>query len=48
MERLLDAAYQQHGGQIVLIWDTVNTHVDALMRSPIETGPRLTVFSLER
>ncbi|WP_246555862.1 transposase [Nonomuraea jabiensis] len=44
--RLLDAAHQQLGGPIVLIWDNVNTHVDALMRSLIDTRPWLTVFSL--
>ncbi|GGT47597.1 hypothetical protein GCM10010176_107850 [Nonomuraea spiralis] len=44
--RLLDAAHQQLGGPIVLIWDNVNIHVDALMRSLIDTRPWLTVFSL--
>jgi transposase len=44
--RLLDAAHQQLGGPIVLIWDNINTHVDALMRSLIDTRPWLTVFSL--
>ncbi|NRQ40928.1 transposase [Nonomuraea sp. NN258] len=44
--RLLDAAHQQLGGPIVLIWDNVNTHVDALMRSLIDTRPWLTVFYL--
>jgi transposase len=44
--RLLDAAHQQLGGPIVLVWDNVNTHVDALMRSLIDTRPWLTVFYL--
>ncbi|MET9252103.1 transposase [Nonomuraea sp. NPDC003709] len=44
--RLLDAAHQQLGGPIVLIWDNVNIHVDALMRSLIDTRPWLTVFYL--
>uniref|UniRef100_UPI0038D37963 transposase n=1 Tax=Nonomuraea angiospora TaxID=46172 RepID=UPI0038D37963 len=30
----------------MLIWDDINTHVDALMRSLIDTRPWLTVFSL--
>nr|WP_281284027.1 transposase [Nonomuraea deserti] len=44
--RLLDAAHQQLGGPIVLIWDNVNIHVDALMRSLIDARPWLTVFHL--
>ncbi|WP_241564919.1 transposase [Nonomuraea polychroma] len=44
--RLLDAAHQQLGGPIVLIWDNVNTHIDTLMRSLIDTRPWLTVFYL--
>jgi len=44
--RLLDAAHQQLGSPIVLIWDNVNIHVDALMRSLIDTRPWLTVFYL--
>jgi putative transposase len=44
--RLLDAAYQQLGGPIVLIWDNVNTHVDARMRALIDTSPWLTMFYL--
>ncbi|WP_417159150.1 transposase [Streptomyces gilvifuscus] len=30
--RLLDAAHQQFGGPIVLVWDTLNTHVSRMMR----------------
>ncbi|MFI6295932.1 transposase [Nonomuraea sp. NPDC050790] len=44
--RLLDAAHQQLGGPIVLVWDNVNTHVDTLMRSLIVARPWLTVFRL--
>ncbi len=44
--RLLDAAHQQLGGPIVLIWDNVNTHLDARMRTLIDTRPWLTVFYL--
>ncbi|MEU6798669.1 transposase [Nonomuraea wenchangensis] len=44
--RLLDAAHQQLGGPIVLIWDNVNIHVDTLMRRLIEARPWLTVFRL--
>jgi putative transposase len=43
--RLLDAAHQQLGGPIVLIWDNVSTHLDARMRA-IATRPWLTVFCL--
>ncbi|MCK2214333.1 transposase [Actinomadura sp. ATCC 31491] len=44
--RLLGAAHQQLGGPIVLIWDNVNIHVDALMRSLIDTRAWLTVVHL--
>ena len=30
--RLLDAAHQQLGGPIVLVWDNLNTHVSRAMR----------------
>jgi hypothetical protein len=30
--RLLDAAHQQLGGPLVLIWDHLNTHVSRAMR----------------
>jgi hypothetical protein len=30
--RPLDAAHQQLGGSIVLIWDNVSAHLDARMR----------------
>jgi putative transposase len=44
--RLLDAAHQQLGGPIVLVWDNLTAHKDALMRSLIATHPWLTVFYL--
>jgi transposase len=44
--RLLDAAHQQLGGPIVLVWDNLNTHRDRLMKSLIATRPWLTVFYL--
>ena len=43
---LLDAAYQQLGGPIVLIWDNLNTHVSAAMTEIIAARPWLTVFRL--
>lgn len=44
--RLLDAAHQQLGGPIVLVWDNLTARKDALMRSLIATRPWLTVFYL--
>ncbi|MFD0480536.1 transposase [Nonomuraea thailandensis] len=44
--RLLDAAHQQLGGPIVLVWDNLTAHRDALMRSLIDSRPWLTVFYL--
>ncbi|HEX2299868.1 MAG TPA: transposase [Pseudonocardiaceae bacterium] len=43
---LLDAAHQQLGGPIVLIWDNLNTHVSAAMTELIAARPWLTVFRL--
>ncbi len=43
---LLDAAHQQLGGPIVLIWDNLNTHVSAAMAELIAARPWLTVFRL--
>lgn len=40
----LDAAHQQLGGNIVLVWDNYNHHVDAAMRELIAKRPWLTVF----
>jgi hypothetical protein len=43
---LLDAAHQQPGGPIVLVWDNLNTHVGAAMAELIAARPWLTVFRL--
>jgi hypothetical protein len=43
---LLDAAHQQLGGPIVLIWDNLNTHVSKAMAELIAARPWLTVFRL--
>jgi putative transposase len=44
--RLLDAAHQQLGGPIVLVWDNLTHHKDTLMRRLIAARPWLTVFYL--
>jgi hypothetical protein len=44
--RLLDAARQQLGGPLVLIWDNLNTHVSRAMRELIAARDWLTVFQL--
>ena len=44
--RLLDAAHQQLGGPIVLIWDNLNTHVSAAMAEMIAARDWLTVYRL--
>lgn len=44
--RLLDAAHRQLGGPIVLVWDNLSTHRDALMRWLIASLPWPTVFCL--
>jgi transposase len=44
--RLLDAAHQQLGGPIVLVWDNLTSHKDTLMKDLIATRPWLTVFYL--
>ena len=44
--RLLDAAHQQLGGPIVLVWDNLNTHVSGVMRELIAARDWLTVFQL--
>jgi putative transposase len=41
---LLDAAHQQLGGNIVLLWDNYTHHKDAAMRELIATRAWLTVF----
>jgi len=44
--RLLDAAHQQLGGAIILVWDNLNTHVSRAMRELIAARDWLTVFQL--
>ena len=44
--RLLDAAHQQLGGPIVLVWDNLNTHASKAMRELIAARDWLTVFRL--
>jgi len=43
---LLDAAHQQLGGPIVLVWDNLNTHTSARMRELIERRSWLTVIRM--
>ena len=43
---LLDAAHQQLGGPIVLVWDNLNTHTSTAMAELIAARPWLTVFRL--
>jgi putative transposase len=44
--RFLDAAHQQLGGPVVLVWDGLNTHVSRAMRELIAARDWLTVFQL--
>jgi putative transposase len=44
--RLLDAAHQQLGGPLVLVWDNLNTHCSAAMADLVAARPWLTVFRL--
>ena len=44
--RFLDAAHQQLGGPVVLIWDGLNTHTSRAMRELIAARTWLTVFQL--
>ncbi|MEU1409560.1 transposase, partial [Streptomyces sp. NPDC005728] len=44
--RLLDAAHQQLGGPIVLVWDNVNTHISRTMHDLIAARLWLTVYQL--
>ncbi len=44
--RLLDAAHQQLGGPVVLVWDNLNTHVSRAMRRLVAARDWLTVFQL--
>jgi putative transposase len=43
---LLDAAHQQLGGPLVLVWDNLNTHVIQAMAEIIAARPWLTVYRL--
>ena len=44
--QLLDAAHQQLGGPLVVIWDNLNTHVSAAMTELIAARDWLTVRQL--
>ena len=44
--RLLDAAHQQLGGPLVVVWDNLNTHVSRVMADLIAARDWLTVFRL--
>jgi transposase len=44
--RLLDAAHQQLGGPVVLVWDNLNTHVSRAMGELVAARDWLTVFQL--
>ena len=44
--QLLDAAHQQLGGPMVVVWDNLNTHVSAAMKELIAARDWLIVFQL--
>ena len=44
--RLLDAAHQQLGGPLVLVWDNLNTRTSQAMRELVAARDWLTVFRL--
>jgi hypothetical protein len=44
--RLLDAAHQQLGGAIVVVWDNLNAHVSGTMAELIAARDWLTVYRL--
>ena len=44
--RLLDAAHQQLGGPLVLVWDNLNAHVSGVMAELIAARSWLTVYQL--
>jgi putative transposase len=44
--RLLDAAHQQLGGPVVLVWDNLNTHTSGAMAGLVAARDWLTVFQL--
>jgi DDE superfamily endonuclease len=43
---LLDAAHQQPGGPLVLVWDNLNTHISGAMAELLTARDWLTVFRL--
>jgi DDE superfamily endonuclease len=43
---LLDAAHQQLGGPLVVVWDNLNTHISAAMTELVAARDWLTVFRL--
>ena len=44
--RFLDAAHQQLGGPLVVVWDNLNAHVSGEMDGLVAARPWLTVFRL--
>jgi hypothetical protein len=44
--RFLDAAHQQLSSPLVVVWDTMNTHISRVMAGLIAARPWLTVFRL--
>ena len=44
--RLLDAAHQQLGGPLVVVWDNLNTHISAAMTELVAARDWLTVCQL--
>ena len=44
--RLLDAAHQQLGGPLVIVWDNLNTHVSGVMAGLIAARDWLTVYRI--
>ncbi|MGO9080194.1 MAG: transposase [Streptosporangiaceae bacterium] len=44
--RLPDAAHQQLGGPLVLVWDNLNTHLSRVMTELLQARDRVTVFQL--
>jgi hypothetical protein len=44
--RLLDAAHQQLGGPLVVVWDGLNTHVSRVMRELVAARSWLRVYRL--
>jgi putative transposase len=44
--RLPDAAHQQPGAPLILVWDNLSTHVSRAMRELVAARDRLTVYQL--